>query len=77
MFPGMFSCNFFLLSLPFVAFASVTDVKIFDLTFTESNLLSSYYWFRHLKLNDKDHSLPLLGYREFVKKIFQIPQKSV
>lgn len=63
----MLSCIFFLLSL---SFASASDLKLSDQVFAESNLLSSYYWFRHLKLKDKDNPLPLLGYREFVQKFF-------
>ena len=62
----MFSCNFFLLSLSFVAFASASDLKL-----DQYNLLSSYYLFRRSKLTEGAQlSLPLTKYCEFAKDFF-------
>ena len=54
----MLSCNFFLLSLSFVAFASASDLELEGLTFNQYNLLSSYYLFRRSKLIEGGTIIP-------------------
>ena len=78
----MLSCNFFLLSLSFVAFASASDLELDGLasasdleldglTFNQYNLLSSYYLFRHSKqIGGWKLSLPLTKYCDFARGFY-------
>ena len=54
-----------------MAFASVSDLKLDGLTFTQYNLLSSFYLFRHSnQIEGRELSLPLTKYCDFVIDFF-------
>src|SRR5258708_1747549 len=82
----MLSCNFFLLSLSFVVLASASDLESLSffvvlasasdleldgITFTQFNLLSSYYLFRNSnRIEGRKLSLPMTKYCDFARGFF-------
>ena len=68
----MLSCNFLSALIAFCGFRFSSLIRKLDgLTFTQYNLLSSYYLFRHSKpIEGRELSLPLTKYCDFVKDFF-------